>query len=92
MNDETPLAGIRVLEIGVMIAVPAATHILASYGAEVIKVEDHTVGDTLRFFGSNRNGMSGWFVNANWGKRSIALDIKSESGREALTRWNVCPN
>ena len=86
VNNDAPLAGIRVLEIGVMIAVPAATHILASYGAEVIKVEDHTVGDTLRFFGSNKNGMSGWFVNANWGKRSIALDIKSKSGRETLIR------
>ena len=86
MSDAAPLEGIRVLEIGVMIAVPAATHILASYGAEVIKVEDHTVGDTLRFFGSNKGGMSGWFVNANWGKRSIAIDIKSNAGKEVLTR------
>ena len=86
MSNAAPLEGIRVLEIGVMIAVPAATHILASYGAEVIKVEDHTVGDTLRFFGSNKGGMSGWFVNANWGKRSIAIDIKSNAGKEVLTR------
>lgn len=86
MNNPAPLEGIRVLEIGVMIAVPAATHILASYGAEVIKVEDHTVGDTLRFFGSNKGGMSGWFVNANWGKRSIAIDIKSTTGQEVLRR------
>ena len=40
MSSEAPLHGIRVLEFGQMIAVPAATHILASYGAEVIKVED----------------------------------------------------
>ncbi len=81
-----PLAGLRVLELGVMIAVPAATHILAGYGAEVIKIEEHTVGDTLRFFGSNRGGMSGWFVNANWGKRSLALDIKSVEGQKLLTQ------
>ncbi len=87
MNDDAPLAGIRVLELGQMIAVPAATHILAGYGAEVIKVEDTGAGDGLRHFGSQKNGMSGWFVNANWGKRSIALDIKSAAGQQVL--WQL---
>lgn len=81
---DAPLRGIRVLELGQMIAVPAATHILASYGAEVIKVEDTAAGDGLRYYGSQKNGMSGWFVNANWGKRSIALDIKSPEGQKIL--------
>ena len=82
MSDEPPLNGIRVLELGQMIAVPTATHILASYGAEVIKVEDTAAGDGLRFYGSQKNGMSGWFVNANWGKRSISLDSKSNRQRQ----------
>lgn len=86
-TDSTPLAGIRVLELGQMIAVPAATHLLAGYGAEVIKVEDTGAGDGLRHFGSQKNGMSGWFVNSNWGKRSIALDVKSDGGGEAL--WSL---
>ncbi len=63
-----------------MIAVPAATHLLASYGANVIKVEDTVGGDALRFYGSTKNGMSAWFANANDGKRSIALNLKSEDG------------
>ena len=87
MTTDAPLNGIRVLEFGQMIAVPAATHILASYGAEVIKVEDTAAGDGLRYYGSQKNGMSGWFVNANWGKRSIALDMKSDAGRETL--WSL---
>ena len=69
-----------------MIAVPAATQLLASYGAEVLKVEDTTLGDGLRFYGSTKGGMSGWFLNANAGKRSIALDLKSASGKEIFQR------
>ncbi|MGI9329014.1 MAG: CaiB/BaiF CoA transferase family protein [Pseudomonadales bacterium] len=86
-NTTGPLSGLRVLELGQMIAVPAATHILAGYGAEVIKVEDTTAGDGLRYFGSKKNGMSGWFVNANWGKRSIAVDLKSQMGKDVL--WSL---
>ena len=81
-----PLAGIRVLEMGQMIAVPAAAQILASYGAEVIKIEDTAAGDGLRYYGSQKNGMSGWFANANWGKRAIALDIKTDGGKSVLWR------
>ena len=82
-----PLAGIRVLEMGQMIAVPAAAQILASYGAEVIKIEDTAAGDGLRYYGSQKNGMSGWFANANWGKRAIALDIKTDGGKAVL--WGL---
>jgi len=87
MSSDAPLSGIRVLELGQMIAVPAATHVLASYGAEVIKVEDTAAGDGLRYYGCQKKGMSGWFVNANWGKRSIALDIKSAEGQDVL--WSL---
>ncbi len=69
-----------------MVAVPAATQQLASYGASVIKVEDTVTGDGMRFYGSNKNGMSGWFANTNAGKRSIALDLKSEQGKDILWR------
>lgn len=81
-----PLEGIRVVELGQMIAVPMATYILASYGASVVKVEDAELGDGLRFYGSAKNGISGWFAASNGGKRSIALDLKSEQGREILWR------
>ena len=79
-----PLAGIRVVEIATFIAAPGGTHLLASQGAEVIKVEDTVVGDPLRMFGSSRGGMSGWFANLNAGKRSLCMDIASEAGREVM--------
>ena len=69
-----PLEGLRVIELGVMAAVPAAAHHLASYGAEVVKVEDCSLGDPLRFYSSNRNGMSAWFANINHGKQSLAVE------------------
>jgi crotonobetainyl-CoA:carnitine CoA-transferase CaiB-like acyl-CoA transferase len=81
-----PLAGIQVVELGQMIAVPAATYLLASYGASVIKVEDIAAVDGLRYFGSAKNGMSGWFATTNGGKRAIALDLKSAAGRDVLWR------
>lgn len=82
-----PLKGIRVVELGTMIAVPAASHLLASYGAEVIKVEDSGVGDGLRFYGSSKNGMSAWFMGANDGKRSVGLNLKSDGGKDVL--WKL---
>lgn len=82
-----PLAGVRVVEMGQMIAVPGATHVLAMQGAEIIKVENTTGGDDLRRYGSQKNGMSGWFANANAGKRSIALDLSEEPGKEIL--WKL---
>lgn len=79
-----PLSGIRVVEIATFIAAPGGTQLLASQGADVIKVEDTVVGDPLRLFGSSRNGMSGWFANLNAGKRSLCMNIASEQGRAAM--------
>lgn len=82
----TPLEGIKVVELGVMIAVPAATATLAGFGASVIKVEDTARGDELRHYGSSRGGMSAWFANINAGKRSIAVDLGSDAGKEIMWR------
>ena len=82
-----PLEGIRVIELGVMIAVPAATSNLVGFGASVIKVEDTSAGDELRKYGSTRNGMSAWFANANSGKRSISVDLNTPEGKEIL--WDL---
>ncbi len=81
-----PLSGIRIIELATMIAVPGATHLLATQGAEVIKVEDPVRGDELRHYGSEKGGMSAWFINANSGKRSIALDLQHEDGKSVLWR------
>ena len=67
-----------------MIAVPGATHILATQGAEIIKIENTTGGDDLRMYGSRKSNMSGWFANANAGKRSIGLNLEKEEAKEIL--------
>lgn len=81
-----PLEGIRVIELGQMIAVPAAAYVLAGQGASVIKVENTRRGDELRFYGSQKNGISAWFINVNGGKRSIGVDLQEPAGKEILWR------
>ncbi|MGI9615082.1 MAG: CaiB/BaiF CoA transferase family protein [Acidimicrobiales bacterium] len=81
---EGPLAGVRVVELATFIAAPGGAHLLATQGADVIKVEDTALGDPLRMFGSGRNGMSGWFANLNAGKRCIAVDVRTDEGREIM--------
>lgn len=83
-RNEGPLVGIRVVELATFIAAPGGAHLLATQGADVVKVEDTLIGDPLRMFGSGRNGMSGWFANLNAGKRSIALDVRTDAGREVM--------
>jgi crotonobetainyl-CoA:carnitine CoA-transferase CaiB-like acyl-CoA transferase len=81
---ELPLAGVRIVDCSAVISGPLATTILADQGADVIKVEPPGAGDVLRAVGSSRGGMSGLFHVANRGKRSLALNLAHESGREIL--------
>jgi formyl-CoA transferase len=71
-----PLAGIRVLEVGAYISAPYAGVILASLGAEVIKVEPPE-GEAFRRGQDDRNA---YFIQYNSGKKSIAINLKSEKG------------
>jgi crotonobetainyl-CoA:carnitine CoA-transferase CaiB-like acyl-CoA transferase len=78
-----PLAGIRVVELGVWVAGPAAGGILADWGADVVKIEPPD-GDPARTFGRMlgiEDGTSPPFEMDNRGKRSIVLDIGSDDGR-----------
>ncbi len=75
-----PMSGIRVIDLGAMIAGPAAATILCDQGADVIKVEPPGVGDVMRYLGATLNGVSGLYHNCNRGKRSLALNLKSEEG------------
>ena len=79
-----PLSGVKIVELAQMIAVPGATHLLATQGAEIVKVENTTGGDDLRMYGSRKGNMSGWFANANSGKRSIGLNLEHEEAKEIL--------
>lgn len=81
-----PLEGVRVLDLSTVFMGPYATLLLAGMGADVVKVEP-LAGDIARHVGVGRSaGMGPVFLNANAGKRSVVLDLKSESGREALFR------
>ncbi|MFD0935102.1 CaiB/BaiF CoA transferase family protein, partial [Methylobacterium trifolii] len=75
-----PLDGIRVLELGQLIAAPFATKILAEFGAEVIKVEPPKDGDPLRKWRKMHEGTSLWWYLQSRNKKSIAINLKSADG------------
>ncbi|MBV9318418.1 MAG: CoA transferase [Mycobacterium sp.] len=79
-----PLVGVRVVDLTAMVMGPYCSQIMADMGADVIKVEPPEGDDTRYISVGPAPGMSGVFVNVNRGKRSIVLDLQSESGKAAL--------
>jgi crotonobetainyl-CoA:carnitine CoA-transferase CaiB-like acyl-CoA transferase len=79
-HGEGPLAGTRVLDYGQYVAGPFATMLLADLGADVVKVEPPR-GDEWRRYDPFAEGESRYFYALNRGKRSVALDLKTEEGR-----------
>ncbi|HBQ40359.1 MAG TPA: carnitine dehydratase, partial [Halieaceae bacterium] len=75
-----PLEGLRVIELGQLLAGPFACTILAYFGAEVIKVEAPT-GDPIRGWRVVQDGTSLWYRSLGRNKKSVTLDLKSERGR-----------
>lgn len=86
MSPNKPLAGLKVIELGTLIAGPFAARICAEFGAQVIKVESPDGGDPLRKWRKLYEGTSlWWFVQAR-NKQSITLNLKHEAGREVLKK------
>lgn len=85
MNAGLPLAGIRVLDFCHFLAGPYATLALADLGADVIKIEDQARPDDARSVGPHYlDGQSLYFLALNWGKRSVALDLFTPAGHQAV--------
>ncbi len=80
------LEGIRVLDLSRFLPGPHLAMMMADHGADVVKVEDPKSGDPARVIGPVQAGHTVYFRNANRGKRSLAVDLKSEVGREAFMR------
>lgn len=80
-NPAMPLAGVRVLELGTLIAGPFCTRILAEFGAEVIKIEAPETGDPLRNWRKLHNGTSLWWYVQARNKRSVTANLKHPEGR-----------
>ena len=79
-----PLEGIKILELTSVVLGPWAAQIMADMGADVIKVEA-PFGDSNRQLGASRNkGMSALYLSNNRNKRSLVLDLKQDSARDAL--------
>jgi len=80
------LEGLKILDLTRVVAGPFATAVLADLGADVIKVERPRTGDDYRYGPSKKGETSLSFQNTNRGKRSITLDVRTESGREIFLR------
>ena len=85
-GNSLPLQGIRVLELGSFIAAPFAARLFGDFGAEVIKIEKPQGGDELRDWRKTRGTTSMLFRTIGRNKKSVALDLRSEAGREAVKK------
>ena len=80
-----PLEGIRVIELGQLIAGPFCGQVLADFGAEVIKIEPPLKGDAMRQWGRpDANGNPVWWSVIARGKRSVTLDLRQPEGQDIL--------
>src|SRR3989304_220859 len=87
MQMQKPLAGIKVLSFEIQVAGPYCSMMLADQGAAVIKVEQPGPGDTARggapkIMNERGEEQSGYFLRFNRNKRSLTLNLKSETGRQ----------
>ena len=77
MSEKTslPLQGVKVIELGTLIAGPFCARLLAEFGAEVIKIEPPGTGDPLRKWRKLHQGTSLWWYAQARNKKSVSLDL-----------------
>ena len=81
-----PLAGLKVLELGQLIAGPFAAKTLGDFGADVVKIETPGAGDPLRKWRLLKDGTSVWWQVQSRNKRSLALDLKAPAAQDIVRR------
>jgi crotonobetainyl-CoA:carnitine CoA-transferase CaiB-like acyl-CoA transferase len=79
--NRSPLAGLRVLELGALIAGPFCAKLLGEFGADVVKIEPPGQGDPLRKWRYLKDGTSLWWHVQSRNKRSVALDLRKPEGQ-----------
>ncbi|MFZ5826710.1 MAG: CaiB/BaiF CoA transferase family protein [Bacillota bacterium] len=86
MARHGPLQGLKVLELGQLVAGPFATRLMAEFGAEVIKVEPPGIGDPLRNWRVMAGDTSLWWYLQGRNKKSITVDLRKPEGQEIVRR------
>jgi crotonobetainyl-CoA:carnitine CoA-transferase CaiB-like acyl-CoA transferase len=81
-----PLSDVRILDASNLIAGPLATMLLADLGAEVVKIEHPTAGDSLRNHGGQKDGHGLWWKELGRGKLCVTLDIGQSEGQDVFRR------
>lgn len=81
-----PLAGLKVVELGQLIAGPFAAKTLADFGADVVKIEPPAAGDPLRNWRLLKNGTSVWWQVQSRNKRSVALDLRQPEAQDIVRK------
>ncbi|MDB5775673.1 MAG: L-carnitine dehydratase/bile acid-inducible protein [Herbaspirillum sp.] len=84
INQNASLKGVKVVEIGTLIAGPYAASLLAQFGADVIKIEAPGDGDPLRKWRKLHNGTSLWWYSQSRNKKSLTLNLKSSEGQQIV--------
>jgi crotonobetainyl-CoA:carnitine CoA-transferase CaiB-like acyl-CoA transferase len=90
-DGRLPLEGVRIVDLTAFWAGPAATHLLAAFGADVVKVESIQRPDGIRYSGGIRTDVEDWweyswvFHAMNTNKRSVTLDLDADEGRRLFT-------
>jgi crotonobetainyl-CoA:carnitine CoA-transferase CaiB-like acyl-CoA transferase len=83
-RQDGPLAGVKVVELSIALTGPYAVALLADQGADVVKIERPGFGDIGRYVGVSVNGTSALYTMCNRGKRSVALDMSRDEGRDIV--------